>query len=102
MKNIDNIYILICLLSSAIIILFKAHNMSRFHTRNFRLESIFVTTFLQRVRIKPHLSSLRSVENSRNNFRQSVQICCREKEKEENDGNCKAFCVTRKHNNTIA
>ena len=31
------------------------------------------------------------------NFGQSVQIWCREKENEE-DGNCKAFYVTRKHN----
>ena len=28
---------------------------------------------------------------------QSVQICCREKEKVENNGKCKVFCSTRKH-----
>ena len=29
-------------------------------------------------------------------FCQSVQIFCREKEKEQNNGNCKAFCVKHK------
>ena len=30
-------------------------------------------------------------------FCQSVQICCREKEKVKNNGHCKAFCVIRKY-----
>ena len=30
--------------------------------------------------------------------RQSVQICCREKQKKVNNGNSKAFCVRRKYN----
>ena len=29
-------------------------------------------------------------------MRKYVQICCREKEKKENNDNCKACCVTRK------
>ena len=52
--------------------------------------------FLQCVWIKPHSSNLTNVESLTSNFGQSVQMCCREKEKEENNGNCKAFCVTRK------
>ena len=35
-------------------------------------------------------------EKYRENFCQSIQICYREKEKLENNDNCKAFCVTRK------
>ena len=52
--------------------------------------------FFQCVWIKPHSSNLTNVESLTSNFGQSVQICCREKEKEENNSNCKAFCVTRK------
>ena len=52
--------------------------------------------FLQCVRIEPHSSGLTNVEKSTSNFRQSVQICCREEQREENNGNCKAFCVIRK------
>ena len=46
----------------------------------------------------PHSSSLTNEEDLANIFGQSVQICCGEKEKEENNGNCKVFCVTRKLN----
>ena len=38
-------------------------------------------------------------KKNRNKFCQSVQICRREKEKVENNDNCKTFCVTRKRNN---
>ena len=55
-------------------------------------------TFLQCVRIEPHSSGLIKVKKSISNYRQSVQISCRDEEKEENKGNCKAFCVTRKLN----
>ena len=48
-------------------------------------------TFLQRVRIKSQPSSLTNVENSKSNFPQSVQICCGEKERGENNGNYKTF-----------
>ena len=58
-------------------------------------------TFVQCVRIEPHSSSLTNVENSSSNFRQSVQICCRGEQKEEGNGNCKAFCVTRKCSKVI-
>ena len=51
--------------------------------------------FLQYVRLKPHTSSLTNEENLTSNF-QTVQICCGENEREKNDDNCKAFCVTRK------
>ena len=34
-------------------------------------------------------------------FGQFVQIACREEEKEENNGNCKALCVTRKRNKQL-
>ena len=49
--------------------------------------------FLQCVWIKPHSSSLINLENLKSNFGQSVQNCCREEQKEENNGHCKAFCV---------
>ena len=47
---------------------------------------------------KPHLSSVTNVENLTRNFRQLIEICCREKEKEKNNGDCKAICVKRKLN----
>ena len=50
---------------------------------------------LQCVRIRPHSSSLTTMENSTRNIHQPVQTCCIEKEKEGNNGNCKAICVTR-------
>ena len=71
------------------------------HTKSQIGINISQITFLQCVRIKPHSFSLTNVENSTSNFRQSVKICCREKEKEENNGNCKAFCVTRKRKETM-
>ena len=54
----------------------------------------------QRVRIKSHLSSLTNVENSTSNFHQFIQIYCKE-EREENNGNCKAFWVTGRINNNV-
>ena len=54
--------------------------------------------FLQCVRIELHSSSLTNVENSTSNFRQSVQIWYREEQKEENNGNCKAFRAASKTN----
>ena len=45
------------------------------------------------------MSSLTNVDSLTSNFRQSVQICCGEKEREENNGNCKAFSVAHKRNN---
>ena len=54
--------------------------------------------FLRCVRIEPHSSGLTNVENSTRKFHQSVQNCCREEQREENNGNCKAFCVIRKRN----
>ena len=41
--------------------------------------NVYHITFLQCGQIKPHWSSLKNVENSKNNFCQSIQICCREK-----------------------
>ena len=58
-------------------------------------------TFLKCVRIDSHSPSLTNVENSTSNFRQSVQICCREEQKEENNGNWKAFGVTRKRKKRV-
>ena len=55
-------------------------------------------TLLQYVWIKPHLSGLTDVKNYTSNFDQSIQVWCREKEKEENNENCQAFCVIRKRN----
>ena len=60
--------------------------------------NIYHKTLLQWVRFKPHSSILTNVESLTSNIRQSFQICRREKEKEENNGNDKAFCVTRKRN----
>ena len=54
--------------------------------------------FFQCVRTEPHLSSLTKVKNSAIIFCQFVQICYGEKVKVDN-GNYKAFCVTRKRNN---
>ena len=71
------------------------------HTK-FQIEiNISYVVFLQCTWIEPHSSSLTNVENLTSNFGQSVQICCREKEKEENNDNCKAFCVTRKRKKLI-
>ena len=50
-------------------------------------------TFLECVRINPHSSSFTNVGNSTSNFLPSVQISCGEKEREENNGNCKAFAL---------
>ena len=60
--------------------------------------NICYITFLQCVRIKPQSPSLTNAENSTSNFHQSIQISCRGKEREENNGSYKAFCVTRKRN----
>ena len=46
--------------------------------------------------IKPHSSNLTNLESYTSSSRQSSQICCREEQKGENKGDCKAFCVTRK------
>ena len=62
-------------------------------------ESSEYITLLQCVWIGPHSSSLTNVENWTSHFRQSVQIWCREEQREENSGKWKAFCVTHKHNN---
>ena len=72
------------------------------HTDSQIVINIYCVTFLQCVWIKPNSSGLTNVENVTSNFRQFIQICCREKEKEENRGNCKAFCVTRKRKNTVS
>ena len=48
--------------------------------------------------MKPHSSSLTSLENFKSNFGQSVQVCCRDEQNEEND-NLEVFCVRRKHIN---
>ena len=69
------------------------------HTKFQIGKNICHITFFQCVRIEPHLSSLKNMENSTSNFRQSVQICCGEKEREDNNGKCKAFRVKRKRNN---
>ena len=66
------------------------------HTKFQIAINICHLTFLQCVWIKPHSFSLPNLESSESSFRQSVHICCSEEQKEENDGNCKAFCVTRK------
>ena len=58
--------------------------------------------FPQGVWIRPHSPSLSNKRNLATNFGESVQICCREKEKEENNGNCKDFRITRKGNNGSA
>ena len=51
-----------------------------FSQTKFRIGiNISLVTFLQRVGIKRHSSSLTSAENLTSNLGQSVQICCREK-----------------------
>ena len=63
------------------------------HTK-FQIEiNISHAAFLPCDWIKRHLSSLTNVENLTCKFAHSVQICCREKEKEETNRNFKAFCV---------
>ena len=101
MKNINTLcmFTFICPFISAIIIFSKAHGMSILsHTKVEIRINICHIKFFQCVRFKPRSSSSTNVENSTSNFRQSVQICCREAQKEENNGNCQAFCVTRKRN----
>ena len=71
------------------------------HTKFLTALNIFHITFLQCGQIKPHSSSLTNVENSATDFCQSVQIFCREEQKEENNGNCKAFCITRKRSDKL-
>ena len=48
---------------------------------------------LQCVRIRPHSSSLTTMENSTRNIHQPVQTCCIEKEKEGNMGIAKLFAL---------
>ena len=57
------------------------------------------STLVPKFTLRPGSSNLTNLENSTRNFCQSVQTCCREEQKEENNGNCKAFYVTRKCNN---
>ena len=62
-------------LISGIIIFSKAHGMSYFHTRVLDCNKYLLHEVFQRVRTKPHLSSLKNVENSTSNSRQFFQIC---------------------------
>ena len=59
----------------------------------------FIRHPLSKFTLRPCSSNLTNLENSTSNFCQSVQICCREEQKEENNGYWKAFYVTRKCNN---
>ena len=63
------------------------------HTKFQTGISIFQIIFLQCVQIKPYSSSLTNGENLTSNFRQSFQICCGEKEREKNTGNCKVLTL---------
>ena len=47
-------------------------------------------------------TNLTNVENSTSNFRQQVQVCSREEERKENNGNSKLFCATHVHKKTKA
>ena len=53
----------------------------------------------QCVRIEPHSSSLKNMENSTSNFVSSSRFAIEKKKK--NNGNCKAFYVTRKRNKLL-
>ena len=71
------------------------------HTK-FQIEiNISHVTFLPFVWIKRHLSSLTNVENLTRKLGHSDQICCREKGKEETNGNFKAFCVKCKRKKVL-
>ena len=52
---------------------------------------------VQFARIRGHSSSFKNVKNLTSNFRQIVQICCREKYQYKNNENFKAFCIILKH-----
>ena len=80
-----------CFLRSTCYVMFS-------HTKFQNGINISHVTFLQCVWNKPHSSSLTNVESLTSNFVYSVQICRREKEKEENNGSCKVLCVTSKRN----
>ena len=67
---------------------------TKFHIRI----NISQVTFYRFIWIKPHSPSLTNLERLRSIFCQSVQICSREGQREENNGNGKGFCVTRKQN----
>ena len=102
MKNIYNIHIL----ANARLILplsFSQNNMAWHvmfsYTKYETGINISHKTFPQCVWFKPHLSSLINLESLTIIFGQSVQICSRKKEKEKNNGNCKAFYITRKRKN---
>ena len=85
--------------SAAIIILSKSTWYVMFSQTKFQIGiNICHKTLLQWVQFKPHSSTLTNIESLTSNIRQSFQICRRKKEKEENNGNYKAFCVTRKRN----
>ena len=72
------------------------------HVTKFQIWiNIWQITFFQCIRTEPHSSILRNVENSTSNFRRSVQICRREEQREENNGNCKGFFVIHKRNNRV-
>ena len=97
MKNNDNIYMLTCMppYFRYYCFLWRTWHVM-FSQTEFQTGINICHMFLQCFRIEPHSSRLINVKNSTSNFRQFVQICCREKEREENNGNCKAFCFTRK------
>ena len=72
----------------------KSWEISNQQNQQSLLEDIF-----QCVRIRSHLPRLTNLENLTSNSRQFVLIYYREEQKEENDGNLKAFCDTRKRKN---
>ena len=55
-------------------------------------------TFHQCVQIKPHLFSLTNLESYTSSFCQSLQIYCREEQREGKNDSSRAFCVTSKYN----
>ena len=87
-------------LTSAIIIFSKVHGNVMLSDKKYHITTnILHLTFLQCVWTKPNLFSSSNVENLTSNFCQSIQICCREKEKDEINVNCRAFCVILKRKN---
>ena len=80
MKDIDNIYMLVYF--RHYYFLWSTWHVIFSHTIFQIALNICHKAFLQSGQIKPHLSILTNVDNSRDNLRQSVQICCKEEERE--------------------
>ena len=92
MKDIDNIHIL--LYARSLPPLFFSLKHIAYHAFTHEIlnrNKYFSNNVLQCAWIKPHSSIITNIENLTSNLRQSVEIYCGEKQKEEDNGNCNFF-----------